>query len=492
MVRRQTRGNAEKFCIPDEMGVCRVARTPAGTPPSYRKHSSGQACVTVRDSSGRRREILLGPWDSRESKTKYARILAEHATGQGHVSSRGGNSRNSNEPKVNTIVLAYYKHAESYYRAPQDGSSLELHNIKTALRPVRKLYGRTPAREFGPLALRAVRESMIRSGLAYTTINARINRIRRVFRWAGSVELIPGTVNHNLQTVEPLQRGRSKARDPEEIKPVPIEHVEKTFPFMPRPVAAMARLQLLCGCRAGEVMAMRGRDLVVGSPNWEYRPAHHKNDWRGHDRVIPLGPKAQAIVKEFLTPDLDAYLFSPRDAVQQHHGGRGRTRKSKKTPSEREKQDMTRAGGSKHACRYDRRSYRQAIVRACEKAFPHATLSPLKTDGLDSQQQDQLRKLRSALRRKDLAPARREELKGGIDRLLRRALTPEQRGELKAWRRQHRWSPLQLRHTAATLIRMRYGLEASQVVLGHAKADTTQIYAERDLTKAHEVMAEIG
>ena len=35
------------------------------------------------------------------------------------------------------------------------------------------------------------------------------------------------------------------------------------------------------------------------------------------------------------------------------------------------------------------------------------------------------------------------------------------------------WAPLQLRHTAATAIRARYGLEAAQVVLGHAKADVT-------------------
>ncbi len=54
------------------------------------------------------------------------------------------------------------------------------------------------------------------------------------------------------------------------------------------------------------------------------------------------------------------------------------------------------------------------------------------------------------------------------------------------------WSPNRLRHAAATGIRKQYGLEAAQVVLGHAKADTTQIYAERDLAKAVEVMREVG
>jgi integrase len=52
--------------------------------------------------------------------------------------------------------------------------------------------------------------------------------------------------------------------------------------------------------------------------------------------------------------------------------------------------------------------------------------------------------------------------------------------------------PLQLRHTAATLIRAKYGIEAAKVILGHTKIETSQIYAERDLAKAQQIMAEIG
>lgn len=54
------------------------------------------------------------------------------------------------------------------------------------------------------------------------------------------------------------------------------------------------------------------------------------------------------------------------------------------------------------------------------------------------------------------------------------------------------WYPLQLRHTAATLIRSRYGLDAAQVILGHAEADTTQIYAERDAELARKVAEDVG
>jgi integrase len=54
------------------------------------------------------------------------------------------------------------------------------------------------------------------------------------------------------------------------------------------------------------------------------------------------------------------------------------------------------------------------------------------------------------------------------------------------------WSPGQIRHNAATLIRARYGVEAARTVLGHSNIGTTQIYAEADLAKAAMIMGEVG
>lgn len=62
----------------------------------------------------------------------------------------------------------------------------------------------------------------------------------------------------------------------------------------------------------------------------------------------------------------------------------------------------------------------------------------------------------------------------------------------KEWHKRHHFSPNQLRHSAATLIRKEFGLEAAQVVLGHSTADVTQIYAERDEEKAADVMRKLG
>ena len=49
-----------------------------------------------------------------------------------------------------------------------------------------------------------------------------------------------------------------------------------------------------------------------------------------------------------------------------------------------------------------------------------------------------------------------------------------------------------IRHTAGTRIRKEFGLEAAQLLLGHAKADVTQVYAETNAAKAVEVARKIG
>jgi integrase len=161
-------------------------------------------------------------------------------------------------------------------------------------------------------------------------------------------------------------------------------------------------------------------------------------------RVIPLGPKAVEIVKEFLTTGTTAYLFDPWEMASPHLIARTNNR-------------------------YHRRSYDQAIARACDKAFPHPTLVELRAA---------VKATPLGGRRKAWAELRRWER--------------EHAAELAQWRDDHRWSPLQLRHTYATMVRSRYGLESAQVTLGHSRADVTQLYAERDLSKARAIAAEIG
>ncbi len=54
------------------------------------------------------------------------------------------------------------------------------------------------------------------------------------------------------------------------------------------------------------------------------------------------------------------------------------------------------------------------------------------------------------------------------------------------------WFPNQLRHSAATEIRRRFGREASQAVLAHSELGTSQIYAEVDRTAAYRILSDMG
>jgi hypothetical protein len=56
------------------------------------------------------------------------------------------------------------------------------------LRLPETLCGSTPAVEFGPLALKAVREAMLGRGYKRTSINKHVHRIRSVFEWAAAQE----------------------------------------------------------------------------------------------------------------------------------------------------------------------------------------------------------------------------------------------------------------------------------------------------------------
>lgn len=411
----------------------------SGKVPSYTKHkASGQAVVRING-----KDHYLGVYGTSESHDAYQRIVAEWRVTQIEASHATGATAkdNSSALTVNAVILAYMKFAEQYYS--KDGKpTQEYTDMKYALRPLRKLYGTNLVRDFGPLALKAVRQHMIDSELLCRgVINSRVNRIRRVFKWAVSEQLAPPSIYEALRAVTGLRRGRTTAREAPPVKPVSQAHVNAVLPFMSRQVAAMVQLQLLAAMRPGEVVLMRACDIEMTGEVWLYQPHAHKSEWRDQERLVPLGPKAQAVIRPFLQPSATAYLFSPIDAEAERNAKRRAARKTPMPPSQVARKPKRQPRRAKRT-RYDRDSYRRAIAYAIKKA--------------NKEQQ------------RDTAQA------GGEYRPI------------------PNWCPLQLRHSRATEIRKRYGIEAAQVALGHARADVTQVYAEKNLGQAIQIAREIG
>jgi hypothetical protein len=85
------------------------------------------------------------------------------------------------------------KYAAEHYRRPDGSQTFGFTNFKGAIRPVRELYGATLVEDFGPLALKAVRQKMLTDyDWSRGVINSQINRIRRLGRSGRSFTVICG------------------------------------------------------------------------------------------------------------------------------------------------------------------------------------------------------------------------------------------------------------------------------------------------------------
>src|SRR5688572_25985579 len=144
--------------------------------PSYRLHKqSGQAIVTLNG-----RDVLLGAHGSAASKAEYRRLTAEWQA------MKGLPVQASADFTVSELVLAFWKHAQAYYRRADRTQTKEVGLYKLALKPLRQLYGGTRAAEFGPRCLKCVVHHMIDLKWCRTSINKHAARIKHMFTAATS------------------------------------------------------------------------------------------------------------------------------------------------------------------------------------------------------------------------------------------------------------------------------------------------------------------
>jgi integrase len=449
-----------------------MGRNKAHELPQMRKVQRGnRAYARVRINGT---DHFLGRWGSAEAGLKYDEIVLQcleqrrQATSTGPVSARlhvgapvaeRAASRvvattaappEASEPVPEAITVVevvdrYLEHCTQWYRGLDGKITSTYGNALQAARALEPFH-MTPAHLFGPKKLKAVMEALVAQGRPRVGVNRVAKAIRRLFAWAVAEELVPPSVDHGLRAVQMLQRGRTTARELPKIKPVAADVVEATLPFMSPVVADMVRFQRLTGARPGEVCVLRPCDIDRSGPVWSFRPIRHKNQWRSdggdsHDRTIYIGPSAQSVIRPYLDRDPDAYCFSPVESERQRRRKQRQLRKSPLTPSQKARKPVKNRARPPRDC-YDSASYRRAISRAVAAA--------------------------NKARDRDAA-------KSG-----KRVVPLED------------WAPNRLRHARATEVRRKFGLEASQVILGHATADVTQIYAERNEALARDVALTFG
>lgn len=332
--------------------------------PKYRRHKKIYARVVLNG-----REIHLGLYGSPESKANYEREVAQWLQ-TGRKTPRPKRQPPSVEVGRASIVelcVKYVEFADGYYRRPDGTPTGEAENVRDALRPLNRMFGDVAAESFSIANLKTIQNQLIREGLARSTVNKRINIIRRMFKWAARESFIPASVAVDLMVVEGLRKGRTNARETEPVRPAPDSDVD-AIEFHTSPIIwAMVQIQRWTGMRPGEVCKLRTIDIDQSGEVWEYRPLRHKTEHHGKKRRVFFGPLAQSVVMPWLKPDRPGeFVFPPEIAIEIHRTNLRKGRKSKVQPSQvdRSRPDPKIRPGK---C-YQVGSYCRAVERACIRA----------------------------------------------------------------------------------------------------------------------------
>lgn len=335
---------------------------PKNVVPTYKKHPNcNQARCWVAGAW-----VYLGDFNSPESLEAYRRVCAEITVSSAPAVAARATGRAAT---VNELLLAFLKHAAEFYRRPDGTPTNEVNEYKQALRVVRRLYGSVPAGEFGPVALAAVRDAMVRKDWCRTRINKQVGRIRRCWKWGASKEIVTADAWVALGTLEGLRKNRSPAKETAPVRPVEEADYQGTLPhLMPTP-RAMVQLQRAAGLRPCEVRLLVPADLDTSGDLWLYKPDEHKMAHLGITKAIPLPPSARAIIEPRLAGRGPRdYLFTPAEAREEWYAARRARRTCPLYPSEKPRRSPPAKHKKKWTTRFSSYGYAQCVRKACRRA----------------------------------------------------------------------------------------------------------------------------
>lgn len=284
--------------------------------PTYRLHkASGQACCYV----GRERHYL-GKFGSAESKQRFAELVTCH-----HSASTLADAKATPRPHLTLVAELLLRFVTD--ELPRYGAA-EQRCFDGVIRIVRHLFGTTPAAEFGPLRLRAVRQSMIdgapgaslpplsdgtaapdRKPWSLSFTNKQIKRLRSIFRFGVSWEMVPQSVSDSLASVKALTAGESSARESIPRTAVPEASLQAVRGLLIERHRDIFDLLLLTGGRPGEIVGLTTGMIDRTGDVWKAELVRHKTRHLGKRRVLFFNATAQKILQRYLRADPEARLF---------------------------------------------------------------------------------------------------------------------------------------------------------------------------------------
>lgn len=307
--------------------------------PKYRKHSK-QDCGFAQWN--KRRKYFRGKFESEESRRAYDQWIKDVVLATDPLAEipRDGSAQ------VSACLALFMQHAREYYGSAR-GS--EYHNFVPVVRAISELYGHVPISSITPKHVKSLLEYFATTpGKRGRTkdgakkdwhrsrdyCNTCLRRSKQILKWLTQEEYCPPAVYHGALSVAGLKPGKSPARESRGRKPVEWNAVAKTLKHLPPAVAAMVQIQWHTGCRPGQVCQMRREEIETKGELWVWTPQRHKTAHKQKVLTIFIGPRCQQVLAPFLAGD--GYVFAPE--------------------------------GSRAGDYYRSTSYRQAVVRAAQRA----------------------------------------------------------------------------------------------------------------------------
>jgi len=234
------------------------------------------------------KHYYLGKFGSKEAEEAYRKIVAKVVEGKIIDSNNSGIS-------LAVAMVQFLDYAHGYYGIKEAG------NIKTALRTFAKKFGAMDLKNIGPSIVVNFLTDMANTG-KFTRY--RINKLlavwKRFYRWMVVKEIIAPDKLVSMAAIPGIKLGRTNAIESTPVKAPPMADFEAMVAAAPPHVADLCRLQLLMGCRPGELLSLKPGLMDRSKPVWVYTPEKHKNSHRGHQRKILIGPQAQGILAKYL------------------------------------------------------------------------------------------------------------------------------------------------------------------------------------------------
>ena len=332
--------------------------------PSYRLHkASGQGTTKLRGKC-----YYFGPFDEPVSLQRYNELIARYIlSNQSQVF-----GQSESQIVVAEAFNLYMAHAKEYYGA----TTTEYENLRRALNPLVLLIPRLPINDFGPVYFKEIRSWWLKRDVSRQYINAQMKRVRRLLKWLASEGKLIASNFEAIRCVAPLKAGRTTAKEAPAITSVDDAVVAATLPFLSPTVRDMVQVQRLTGCGPGEVCQIKPSMVDRSNEVWEIRMSSHKSAWRGKERSIFVGPKAQQVLGSYLDRPTDLYCFSPSESmehhVKRHTSERVTPTNCGNTPGSNRVKRI-RKSSRKPGEQFTTGTYGRAIAYACLKAFPAPT-----------------------------------------------------------------------------------------------------------------------